>query len=59
MKKNFRYLPPCITIMALSPEGSAIMAASPVEFIIVAPDTIDQEVDDVDFTEDIFNHQWE
>ena len=58
-KKDIRYTAPrVISCQEVEFEGHSILAASVVEFI-AGTNTIEQDVDQVDITDNIFNHDWE
>ena len=58
-KKDIRYTAPrVISCQEVEFEGPSILAASVVEFI-AGTNTIEQDVDQVDITDNIFNHDWE
>ena len=57
--KEIRYAAPCILgRVEVDSEGPSMLAASMVDFV-ASVDTIHQDEDHIDISENIFHHEWE
>ena len=57
--KEIRYAAPCILgRVEVDSEGPSMLAASLVEFVSEV-NTIQQDVDEINLSENVFHHEWE